>query len=108
MRKSIKSGKIMVMTERFEVYKYNGGKKKKNNTDIRGKKKTFRFGRDMPEVMPEIAKTCPGAAQTGQREKRARGTILVGLMSKTVKMALVRKRKSKVTSDHKTKVNKKE
>lgn len=58
MRKSIKSGKIMVMTERFEVYKYNGGKKKKNNSDIRGKKKTFRFGRDMPEVMPEIAKTC--------------------------------------------------
>lgn len=31
---------------------------------------------------------------------------MVGLMSKTVKMALVRK--SKVTSDHKTKVNKKE
>lgn len=29
-------------------------------------------------------------------------------MGKTVKMALVRKRKSKVTSDHKTKVNKKE
>lgn len=38
MRKSIKSSKIMVMTERFEVYKYNGGKKKKNRTAILGEK----------------------------------------------------------------------
>lgn len=29
MRKSIKSRKIMVMTERFEVYKYNREKRRK-------------------------------------------------------------------------------
>lgn len=85
----------MILTERFEVYKYNGGKKEeKQNSFILGeKKKTFHFGESVPEVMPQIAKKMyPGASQPGQREKRARGAILVGLMGKRV----ARKRKSKV------------
>lgn len=39
----------------------------------------------MPEIMPEIArKMHPGAAQPGQKEKRTRRAVLVGLMGKTV------------------------
>lgn len=46
MRKSITSSKIMVMTERFEVYKNNGGKKEeKKNSDVRRKKEGIQFWR---------------------------------------------------------------
>ena len=50
MKKSIKSSKIMVMSERFLVYKYSGGKKEeKQSRGIRKKKeKAFSFGEAMP------------------------------------------------------------
>lgn len=49
MRKSIKSSKIMVMTERFEVCKYSGGRKEeKQKRDIKKKereRKSIQFWR---------------------------------------------------------------